>query len=430
MTTHDHFPDASRLPRVVIVGGGFGGLATAKVLARAPVQVLLIDKVNHSLFQPLLYQVAGAMLDAGDIAFPIRAEFRRQPRVVVAMAEITGVDKARRCVFASRWPHPIRYDYLVLATGAEGSYFGHDEWAPHAPGMKTLADGIHLRSRILKVFEDAEVEEDPAPRAELTTFVVVGGGPTGCELAGTLAEMFRHTLKAEFRRFDPHTARIILVEAGPRVLPMFALALSVKAQAKLERLGVEVRLGHGVEQVDAQGVVVAGQRIAARNVIWTAGVRATPVARWLGVEADRGGRVRVGPDLSLPGHPEVFVVGDAALILQGPDGRPLPGIAPVALQSGHHVGRAIARRVMGKPGPGPFCYADKGMLATVSRGFAVLQSGPFRMAGVLAKCAWAFVHIFYLMENDDRVLVFLKWAYEYFTWRRGTRIIEEARGGG
>lgn len=420
------FPDP-HLPRVVIVGGGFGGLAAAKALAREPVQVLLIDRANHSLFQPLLYQVAGAMLDAGDIAFPIRAEFRRQPGVVVAMAEVTGIDTAARRVLATRFHGPIPYDYLVLATGAEGSYFGHGDWEARAPGMKTLADAVRLRSRILKAFEDAELEPDPAVREALTTFVVVGGGPTGCELAGTLAEMFRHTLRAEFRRFDPHGARIILVEAGPRILAMFAEGLSAKAQVKLRALGVDIRLGRPVEAIDAQGVVVAGQRIPSRNVIWTAGVRATPVAAWLGAEADRGGRVEVQPDLSLPGHPGVFVIGDAALVLQ--DGQPLPGVAPVALQSGRYVAKRIARRVAGRPDPGPFRYLDKGMLATVSRNFAVLQSGPVRWSGAVAKYAWAFVHIFYLMQTDDRVLVFLKWAYEFFTWRRGTRIIEEAPRG-
>lgn len=305
MSKTEHSSGVTKLPRVIIVGGGFGGLAAAKVLAKAPVQVVLIDKVNHSLFQPLLYQVAGSMLDAGDIAFPIRGEFRKEKNVIVAMAEVTGIDKDERCVYVTNWPRPIEYDYLVLATGVEGSYFGHDEWAPHAPGMKTLSDAIRLRSRILEAFEDAELQEDPRAHPEFTTFVLVGAGPTGCELAGTLAEMFRETLKSEFRRFDPEMARIIVVEAGPRVLPMFSPGLSEKALLKLERMGVEVRLGHPVEQVDAEGVTIAGERIRTRTVIWTAGVTATPVGRWLAVETDSDGtgqgrarpqRPRTSPD--------------------------------------------------------------------------------------------------------------------------------------
>jgi NADH dehydrogenase FAD-containing subunit len=424
MSKHEPSSKGAKLPRVIIVGGGCGGLAAAKVLAKAPVQVLLIDKVNHSLFQPLLYQVAGSMLDAGDIAFPIRGEFRKEKNVIVAMAEVTGIDKANRRVYVTNWPRPIDYDYLVLATGVEGSYFGHDEWAPHAPGMKTLADAIRLRSSILKAFEEAELQEDPRAHPELTTFVLVGAGPTGCELAGTLAEMFRHTLKSEFRRFDPAMARIILVEAGPRVLPMFSPGLSEKARIKLERIGVEVRLGHPVEQVDAEGVTIGGELIKTRNVIWTAGVRATPVGTWLAAETDRMGRVKVGSDLTVPGHPEIFVVGDAAEIIQ--NGRPLPGVAPVALQSGRYAGKVIARRVAGKPALPPFAYVDKGILATISLNYALLESGPFRLSGPIAKLAWAFVHVFYLMQNDDRMVVFLKWMYAYFTRKRGTRIIEDS----
>jgi NADH dehydrogenase FAD-containing subunit len=409
---------------VVIVGGGCGGIEAAKALRDTPVQVVLFDRVNHYLFQALLYQVAGGMVDAGDIAFPIREVLQKQRNVIVAQAEVTGVDKDKRCVYFSRRSRPISYDYLVLATGVEGSYFGHDERAPHAPGMKTLADAIKIRSRILKAFEEAELQEDPRARPELTTFVLVGAGPTGCELAGTLAEMFRHTLKSEFRRFDPETARIILVEAGPRVLPMFSPELSEKGLLKLRRMGVEVRLGHAVEQVDAEGVTIGGERIKTRNVIWTAGVRATPVGRWLAVGTDRMGRVKVGPDLSIPGHPEIFVVGDAAEIIQ--NGRPLPGVAPVALQSGRYAGKVIARRISGQPALPPFVYIDKGILATVARNYALLESGPFRLAGPIAKLAWAFVHIFYLMQNEDRVVVFVKWVYAYFTRKRGTRIIEES----
>jgi NADH dehydrogenase len=424
MSKDEHSSKATKLPRVIIVGGGFGGLAAAKVLAKAPVQVLLIDKVNHSLFQPLLYQVAGSMLDAGDIAFPIRGEFRKAKNVIVAMAEVTGIDKDKKCVYVTNWPRPIDYDYLVLATGVEGSYFGHDEWAPYAPGMKTLSDAIRLRSSILKAFEDAELQEDPRAHPELTTFILVGAGPTGCELAGTLAEMFRETLKSEFRRFDPEMARIVLVEAGPRVLPMFSLELSEQARVKLERIGVEVRLGHPVEQVDGEGVTIAGERIKTCNVIWTAGVRATPVGKWLAVETDRMGRVKVGPDLTVPDHPEIFVVGDAAEIIQ--HGRPLPGVAPVALQSGRYAGKVIARRVAGEPVLPRFLYVDKGILATISRNYALLESGRVRLAGRFAKVAWAFIHILYLMQNEDRMVVFVKWMYAYFTRKRGTRIIDES----
>jgi NADH dehydrogenase len=424
MSKNGHSSIVTRLPRVIVVGGGFGGLAAAKVLAKAPVQVLLIDKVNHSLFQPLLYQVAGSMLDAGDIAFPIRGEFRKEKNVVVAMAEVTGIDKDKKCVYVTNWPHPVHYDHLILATGVEGSYFGRDEWAHHAPGMKTLSDAIRLRSSILKAFEDAELQEDPRAHPELTTFVLVGAGPTGCELAGTLAEMFRDTLKSEFRRFDPEMARIVLVEAGPRVLPMFSPGLSEKARVKLERIGVEVRLGQPVQQVDGEGVTIAGERIKTRNVIWTAGVRATPVGKWLAVETDRMGRVKVGSHLTVPDYPEIFVVGDAAEIIQ--DGRPLPGVAPVALQSGRYAGNVIARRVAGEPALPPFRYVDKGILATISRNYALLESGRVRLAGLFAKIAWAFIHILYLMQNEDRMVVFVKWMYAYFTRKRGTRIIDES----
>jgi NADH dehydrogenase len=414
---------AQSLPRVIIAGGGFAGIAAAKALRKAPVQVLLIDKVNHSLFQPLLYQLAGSMLDGGDIAFPIRAEFRNQKNTIVAMAELTGIDKSSKSVQVTNWHRPLAYDYLILATGVEGSYFGHDEWSTYAPGMKTLAEGIRLRSMILKAFEDAERLEDPQSRPELTTFVLVGGGPTGCELAGNLAEMFRVTMKSDFRRFAPEMARIILVEAGPRVLPMFSPELSEKARRKLERLGVEVRLGNPVQQIDAKGVTVGGERIRSRNIIWAAGIRAKPVGKWLDVETDRLGRVKVGPDLTIPGHPSIFVVGDAAEIIQ--HGRPLPGLAPVAIQSGRYAGEFIARQVAGEPVPPPFVYRNKGMLATVSRNWAAMELGRLKLSGPIAKFVWAFVHIFSLIQTEDRMVVFLKWLYAYFTHKRGTRLIEE-----
>jgi NADH dehydrogenase len=411
------------LPRVIIVGGGFAGLAAAKALRKAPVQVLLIDKVNHSLFQPLLYQVAGSMLDGGDIAFPIRAEFRNQKNIIVAMAELTGIDKESKSVHVTNWPHSLVYDYLILAMGVEGSYFGHEEWATHAPGMKTLSEGLRLRSMILKAFEDAERLEDPQAHPELTTFVLVGAGPTGCELAGNLAEMFRDTMKSDFRRFSPEMARILLVEAGPRVLPMFSPELSEKARIKLEQLGVEVRLGQAVQQIDAEGVTVNGELIRSRNIIWTAGVKATPVGKWLGVETNRVGKIKVDHDLSIPGHPSIFVVGDAAEIIQ--NGMALPGLAPVAIQSGRYAGELIARKVAGKPVPPPFSYLDKGTLATISRNWAAMEFGRLRLTGPIAKLAWAFVHIFTLIQNEDRMVVFLKWVYAYLTTKRGARLIEE-----
>ncbi|HTP04027.1 MAG TPA: NAD(P)/FAD-dependent oxidoreductase [Nitrospirota bacterium] len=414
---------AQSLPSVIIVGGGFAGIAAAKALRKSPVKVLLIDKVNHSLFQPLLYEVAGAVLDGGDIAFPIRAEFRNQKNIVVAMAELTGIDKSSKSVHVTNWPRPLVYDYLILATGVEVSYFGHEEWATHAPGMKTLSEGVKLRSMILKAFEDAERLEDPQSHQELTTFVLVGAGPTGCELAGNLAEMFRYTMKSDFRRFSPEMARIVLVEAGPRVLPMFSPELSEKARIKLDQLGVEVRLGHAVQQIDAEGLTVGGERIRSRNIIWSAGVRATTVGKWLGVGTDRLGRIKVAPDLTIPGHPSIFVVGDAAEIMQ--NGRALPGLAPVAIQSGRYAGEVIARKVAGKPVSPPFVYLDKGMLATISRNWAAMELGRLKLTGPIAKLAWAFVHIFSLLQTEDRMVVFLKWFYTYLTNKRGTRLIEK-----
>ncbi|HOD36694.1 MAG TPA: NAD(P)/FAD-dependent oxidoreductase [Syntrophales bacterium] len=415
----------STRPRVVIVGGGCGGIEAARALRDTPVDVILIDRVNHYLFQALLYQVAGGMLDAGDIAFPIREVLQHHGNAFVAHAEVTGVDKEKRCVYASRRKHPHFYDYLILATGAEGSYFGHDEWSKFAPGLKTLRDGISLRSRILRAFERAEMQEDPRSRPELFTFVLVGGGPTGCEMAGALAEMVRHTLKSDFRCFDPRWARIILVDAAPRVLPSFSPDLSEKARVRLEKMGVEVRLGHAIEKIDEEGVVLGGERIRSLNVLWMAGVTASPAGRWLGVETDRAGRVKVAPDLTVPGHPEIFVVGDTALVV-GENGKPLPGVAQVAMQEGRYAGRTISRRVAGQPPLPPFKYFDKGNLATIGRNYAILESGKLKLAGFAANLVWAFIHIYFLLQKEDRFVVFLKWAFNYITQRRSSRIIEEA----
>jgi len=414
---------ATERPRVVIIGGGFAGIAAARELRDAPARVVLVDRVNHHLFQPLLYQVAGCMLADGDIASPIRELLSSQANTVVALAEVAGIDPAKREVYLAPYPdRPLGYDYLVVAVGVETSYFGHDDWARFAPGMKTLDEGLALRSRILEAFELAELQEAPGAMPELTTFVVVGGGPTGCELAGTFSEMFRETLAREFRRFDPSLARVVLVEAGSRLLPAFAPELSEKARRELERIGVEVRLGSRVEQIDADGVTVGVERIASRNVIWAAGVRGAGLCGLLGSERDRQGRLVVEPDLTLPGHPEIFVVGDAASIRQGTG--TLPGVAPVAIQSGRYAGRAILRRLQGGPAPSPFVYHDKGNMATIGRTFAIMESNRVRISGRPAKLAWAFLHIWYLMQNDDKLVVFMKWVWHYFTRTRGTRIIE------
>jgi NADH dehydrogenase FAD-containing subunit len=412
------------LPQVVIVGGGCGGIAAAKALKNAPVQVILFDKVNHYLFQALLYQVATSLLDAGDIAFPIREVLRKQKNVIVGLAEVTGVDKEKRCVYVNPLNRPIPYDYLILSTGVEGSYFGHDEWTKFAPGLKTLTDGILLRSKILRAFEKAEFQEDPKNHPETVTFVLVGAGPTGCEMAGALADMIRLTIKSDFRRFDPKTAKIILIDSASRVLPTFSPQLSEKVRAQLEKMGVEVRLGHVVEQVDAKGVVVAGERINSENVIWAAGMKASPAGKWLGVETDRAGRVKVKPDLTITGYPEIFVVGDTALTMSK-EGEPLPGVAQVAMQEGTYAGRAVARRLAGGPTLPPFKYFDKGNLATIGWNYAILESGKLKLAGFLAKVIWAFVHIFFLLQAQDRIVVFMKWVYGIFTKKRGSRIVEE-----
>jgi NADH dehydrogenase FAD-containing subunit len=411
-------------PRVVIVGGGCGGIEAARALRDTPVQVILLDRVNHYLFQALLYQVAGGMLDTGDIAFPIREVLQKQKNVFVAQAEVTGVDKEKRCVYVSRRKQPISYDYLILATGAQGSYFGHDEWAKFAPGLKTLRDGISLRSKILRAFEMAELQENPESRPELFTFVLVGAGPTGCEMAGALAEMVRDTLQSDFRRFNPGMTRIILIDAAPRVLPSFSPDLSENARGRLEKMGVEVRLGHTVEMIDAEGVTVGGERIRSLNVLWMAGVKASPAGQWLGAETDRAGRVKVAPDLTVPGYPEIFVVGDTALII-GKDEKPLPGVAQVAMQGGSYAGRIISRRVTGQPSLPPFKYFDKGNLATIGRNYAILESGKLKLAGFLANLIWAFIHIYFLLQREDRFVVFLKWTFNYITKRRSSRIIEE-----
>ena len=415
-------------PHVIIVGGGFGGLAAARALKKAPVRVTLLDRLNHHLFQPLLYQVATAVLAPSEIASPIREVLRKQRNATVALLEVTRVDADARRVFFSYLDgveRSLPYDYLILATGVQQSYFGHNEFAPFAPGLKSLQDAEAMRAKLLKAFEIAEIEVDPAQHRDLLTFVLVGAGPTGVEMAGAIADMVRETLTSDFRRVDPRSARIILIEGAPRIVPTFAESLSRKAHARLTKMGVEIRTNARVETVDAEGVVVGGERIASRTVFWTAGVTPSPAGQWLQVETDRAGRVRVLPDLSVPGRPEVFVVGDTASLDQ--DGKPLPGVAQVAMQQGRHVGRSIARRVAGQAPPRPFHYFDKGNMAVIGRNFAILESGRWQLSGFVAWLAWAAIHIMFLPQAGNKVMVFTQWWWTYVTKQRGSRLILEPR---
>jgi NADH dehydrogenase len=415
---HDRVDSPERVPHVLILGGGFGGLWTARALASAPVRITLVDRTNHHLFQPLLYQVATAGLTAPDIAAPLRHILRRQRNVAVRLDEVHRIDVARRRVeFADS---ALDYDYLVVATGAAHAYFGHDEWAANAPGLKTLDDAFEIRRRVLAAFEAAEREPDPALRAEWLEFVLIGGGPTGVELAGTLAEIARHTLRGEFRASDPGSARIHLVEGGPRILPSMPQSLSRKAQRQLERLGVTVHLGTPVTAIDARGVMLGERRIASRTVLWAAGVAASPLGIQLGAPCDRAGRVQVAPDLSLPGHPEVFVAGDLASVIQ--DGKPVPGVAPAAKQMGAAAARAIRDRMAGRTAA-PFRYRDFGNLATVGRLAAVVDLHGIRLSGVLAWWFWLVAHLFFLIGFRNRVLVLVNWAWSYWTYQRHARII-------
>jgi len=415
--------------KVVIVGSGFGGLAAAKALRGTQASVVLIDRTNHHLFEPLLYQVATSVLAPGQIASPIRAILRKQKNTTVILGEVTGVDKDKKCVFSSdadRENVPVPYDYLVLATGVTQSYFGHNEFAQYAPGLKTLVDAVAVRNKILQAFELAEAEEDPSRHPDLLTFILVGAGPTGVEMAAALAVLVRSTLKSEFRRIDPTTARIVLVDMAPRVLPTFFENLSEAAKERLQNLGVEIRLGHPVDHIDADGIIVAGERIVSKTVIWTAGVAPSPAGKWLNVDTDRAGRVRVQPDLSVPGHPEIFVVGDTASLDQ--NGKPLPGVAQVALQQGRYAGKLIHSRIVGGPVPKPFKYFDKGSMAVVGKGFAVLQTGKIHLSGFSAWLAWAAVHLQFLATSSLRVSVFVQWVWTYVTGQRGSRLIVNHHG--
>jgi NADH dehydrogenase len=413
---------ADSRPHVVIVGGGFGGLYAAKQLRRAPVRLTLIDRRNHHLFQPLLYQVATAGLNPSDIAAPIRRVLRKQKNAFVLLDEVTAVDVAHKRVLLAS-DRAISYDFLIFAIGATHSYFGHNEWEPLAPGLKSIEDALEIRKRALLAFEVAEKEPDPERRAQWLTFVIVGGGPTGVEMAGALVELARHTVAGDFRSMDPRKSRVLLLEGGDRVLPTYPPALSAKAEKQLVKLGVEVRTKALVTGIDAEGVTVGNEHIPARTVIWAAGVAASPLARSLGAPLDRQGRIRVRPDLTLPGDDDVFVVGDLAALEQ--DGKPVPGVAPAAMQEGRYAAMNIRRRLQGKRSP-PFRYRDKGSLATIGRGAGVADFGRFTFSGFFAWLAWLLVHIFFLIGFRNRVLVILEWAWAYVTYDRGARLITGA----
>ena len=407
-------------PRVVIAGAGFGGLEAAKALRAAPADVTVIDQQNHHCFQPLLYQVATAALSPADVAWPIRSILRKQGNATVLMAEIRGVDTANRIVHTDSISVP--YDFLVLATGATHAYFGHDEWAEVAPGLKRIEDATRIRRRILIAFERAELTAEAAERRRLLTFVIVGGGATGVEMAGAIAEVARQTLAMDFRRIDPKTSRIVLIEAGPRVMPALPANLSNYVQATLTRMGVEVMTSTRVVRCDVGGVDLDHGRIDASTIVWAAGVIASPAARWLDAEHDRAGRVKVGPDLSVSGHPEIFAIGDTATAMD-PAGRPIPGIAPAAKQMGRYVGRLIAARIAGAESPGPFRYRHQGDLAAIGRRAAVVKLGALELTGFPGWLFWSVIHIFFLIEIKDRFVVAFTWLWDYVTFQRGARLI-------
>jgi NADH dehydrogenase len=406
------------LPRVVIVGGGFGGLNAARHLRRAQVRITLIDRQNHHLFQPLLYQVATAALNPSDIASPIRRILRKQSNLEVLMAEAKSIDLAGKVVVLE--DERIPYDYLIVATGARHSYFGHDEWAPFAPGLKNIDDALEIRRRVLTAFEVAEREADPEKRRAWLTFVVVGAGPTGVELSGSLCEIAKHALAADFRRIDPTQAHVILLEGSDRVLAPYVPQLSYSARRQLERLGVDIRTGQPVTMIDAEGVSVGTEKIAARTVLWAAGVAASKLGRALGVPLDRAGRVVVESDLTVPGHGEANVIGDLASLMQ--DGAPIPGVAPAAIQEARHAAENILRSLRGEARL-PFRYRDKGSLATIGRSAAVADLGWFKLSGTAAWLAWLFVHLLFLIGFRNRFIVIFQWAWSFITYDRGARLI-------
>ncbi|WP_230768971.1 NAD(P)/FAD-dependent oxidoreductase [Sphingomonas sp. Leaf4] len=406
--------------RIVIVGAGFGGIAAAQALRHADAQVTLIDRTNHHLFQPLLYQVAGAALSPADIAAANRALLRRNRNTRVLMAEVAGVDAAAKQVRLNDGRR-LPFDRLILATGAAYSFFGHDDWAEHAFVLKSIDDALAIRAAVLGAFERAEQCDDPAELRRLLTFAVVGGGPTGVELAGTIAELARTTLARDFAHVDPRGARVVLCEMGDRILAGFDPALSASARRALESLGVEVRTGAAVETIDDGGLTVGGERIDAAAVLWAAGTAARPAATWLDAAAARNGAVKVRPDCSVPGHPDIFAIGDVASF-QGDDG-PLPGLAPVAKQQGKYVGRLIAGRIAGTPDPGPFRYRDYGSMAVIGRSRAVAEIGGMKLKGFVAWLAWSLVHLMLLVDFRSRVAVYVNWSWSWFTYGRGARLL-------
>ena len=406
------------LSRVVIVGGGFGGLNAAQGLAGAPVTVTLLDRRNHHLFQPLLYQVATAALNPSDIAIPIRRILRHQRNAEVLLAEATAVDLRAKVVVHDAGT--IAYDQLIVATGARHSYYGKDDWAPFAPGLKSIGDALEIRRRVLSAFEFAERERDPSRRAAWLTFVVVGGGPTGVELSGALCEVARYALARDFRRINPVQARVILLEGSERVLPPYPPVLSERARRQLGELGVDVRTGQKVTSIDADGVTVGGENIPTRTVLWAAGVAGSGFGRALGVPLDRAGRVVVGPDLAITGFPEVFVVGDLAALVQ--DGSPIPAVAPAAMQQGRHAAQNVLRAVRGEP-PLPFRYKDRGSLATIGRSAAVANLGRIRLSGPIAWLAWLMLHVVFLVGFRNRAIVVFQWAWSFLSYDRGARLI-------
>jgi len=410
-------------PRVVIVGGGFGGLAAIAALKGAGVDITLIDRRNHHLFQPLLYQVATASLSTSEIAWPIRHLLRGRGDVTTVLGAVAGVDTAARRVTLADGS-AFSYDFLILATGAQHAYFGHDQWEAFAPGLKTLEDATLVRRKLLVAFERADRETDPQKRQALLTFAIVGAGPTGVELAGAIIELAHSTLAQDFRKLRPEEARVVLIEAGPRVLANFKPKLSAYAQRALERLGVEVRLGHAVTGVDADGVEIDGERLAARTVLWAAGVGASPAAKWLGAAADRAGRIKVEADLSVPGHPEIFAIGDTAIIAQ-PDGRSVPGVADAAKQGGRHAGAVIKARLAGDPAAMPFRYHHAGDLATIGARAAVIDFGWIRLTGFIAWWAWGLAHIYFLIGVKNRLFVALSWLWIYLSGQRSARLITQ-----
>jgi len=408
-------------PRVVILGGGFGGLEAAKTLARADVEITLIDRQNYHCFQPLLYQVATAALSPADVAWPIRHILRQQKNLTVFMTEVTGIDAAARMVMTTAGTFP--FDFLVIATGSTHSYFGHDAWEAFAPGLKRIEDATRIRRSILSAFEQAELADDDAERRRLLTFVIVGGGPTGVEMAGAIAEVARQTVARDFRRIDPRTSRIVLIEAGPRLLPAFSPSHSAYAARTLSAMGVEVMLSARVTRCEPQGVDLDTGHIDAGSIIWAAGVVASPAAHWLDTDRDRAGRAIVRPDLSLPGHENIFAIGDTAAVVDS-EGHPVPGLASAAKQMGAYVGKLIAARIAGRSLP-PFRYRNLGMLATIGRRAAVVELGVFQASGFVGWLFWSVVHIYFLIGLRNRFVVALTWMWSYITFQRGARLITE-----